>query len=918
MTSRRRNLVIAAVALPLLLVLALVLLPLALRGPIEARLVAAVNERVTADVAWSDVGIGAFRNFPNLTFTLRDLTIAGHAPFAGDTLLSLPRLRLAVDVGSAWRAARGTGPLVIRSLEMRDPAVRLLVDEDGARNWDIVRADGAEATSPSDRAFALSLRALELSGGRVAYEDRQAHLHATVIGLAESLRGDFARERFTLETGTLADSVWLRFAGVPYLAGARLQVRADVDADMAARRFTIRDNNEIRLNELVLAVTGSVAPTPDSVALDLSFRAPATEFRHILSLVPAVYAQDFANVQTSGTMRVAGTVRGGWGPATFPALALEAKVDDGMFRYPDLPLPARDIALDLAVSNPGGSADSTVVELRRLHVLLGGDPVDGTFALRTPVSDPDVALRLHGRIDLANVARTVKLQGVDSLRGVVVADAAMRARKSDLDARRYENTSATGGFSVTGLSVRSAELPHPLDIDTLQLQLSPREAALTALRARVGRSDVAATGTLHNLLGFVLHDEELRGEARVRSEYFDLNEWRSDDELRAIVVPGGVDFGVQAQAARVTFGELELRNAHGEIRIRDRRATLSDFGMELLGGTLVMSGWYDTTTPERPTFDIDAQVDGFSVQGAFTGIRTVQAFAPVARYAEGSVSGTLKLAGAMDTAMMPVREVLTGLGSIETTQLVLRDFPALDRLADGLKIDQLRDPGFKDLKSSLEIRDGRLFVKPFDVQVAGFTMSVAGSNGLDQSLAYDLGLQLPRSLLGGEANRVVGALVAQSGRAGVALQPSDVVTLGITMGGTVTSPEVSWNVRQLTQGAAQDVARALREAADARADSARARAALEAAAIIAEAEARAERIREEASAAAARLKAEGYEGADTLVARAKNPVARAAAQVAAERLRKETDQRADALVRAAAAQADSLVAEARRRAGEDG
>src|SRR5690606_10851512 len=105
---------------------------------------------------------------------------------------------------------------------------------------------------------------------------------------------------------------------------AKLAVRADVDADMAARRFTIRDNNEIRLNDLVLAITGSVTPSPDSVALDLALRAPATEFRHILSLVPVVYAQEFASLQTSGTMSVAGTVRGGYGANTFPALALEA------------------------------------------------------------------------------------------------------------------------------------------------------------------------------------------------------------------------------------------------------------------------------------------------------------------------------------------------------------------------------------------------------------------------------------------------------------------------------------------------------------------------------------------------------------------------------------------------------------------
>jgi hypothetical protein len=42
-------------------------------------------------------------------------------------------------------------------------------------------------------------------------------------------------------------------------------------------------------------------------------------------------------------------------------------VDNGAFQYPDLPLPARDIYVDLSIANPGGDADSTVVRLERFR-----------------------------------------------------------------------------------------------------------------------------------------------------------------------------------------------------------------------------------------------------------------------------------------------------------------------------------------------------------------------------------------------------------------------------------------------------------------------------------------------------------------------------------------------------------------------
>ena len=46
---------------------------------------------------------------------------------------------------------------------------------------------------------------------------------------------------------------------------------------------------------------------------------------------------------------------------------------------------------------------------------------------------------------------------------------------------------------------------------------------------------------------------------------------------------------------------------------------------------------------------------------------------------------------------------------------------------------------------AFDVADGRVHVKPFDVSVGGVTMTVGGSNGIDQSLAYDLALALPRT-----------------------------------------------------------------------------------------------------------------------------------------------------------------------------
>jgi len=393
-------------------------------------------------------------------------------------------------------------------------------------------------------------------------------------------------------------------------------------------------------------------------------------------------------------------------------------VENGTLRYPDLPLPARDIFVDLSLTNPGGALDHTVVDIRRFRVVMGSDPIEGSFVMRQPVSDPDIDLRLAGRLDLADVGRTFKLEGVDELAGIVVADATMRARMSDLDGRRYDRVRAEGGFTVADLLLRTMDLPHPMRIEEAQLRLTPSHAELASFRGAVGSTDLELTGQLDNLLGFALRDEELRGQARLTSRFVDLDEWRSDDDLEAVMVPGNIDFALDATIGRVKFGALDMHNARGGLRVKDRRATLEDFRMDMLGGAMAVSGFYDTVDPVRPLFDIDLRMVELDVPAAFAGLGTVRAFAPVARYAQGSVSAEVKLAGALGQDMAPVLDMLSGQGAFRTAGLVLNDFPALDRLADMLHVPaprpgaggrgiQLRDPGRTHARAAIQPPDRR-------------------------------------------------------------------------------------------------------------------------------------------------------------------------------------------------------------------
>jgi hypothetical protein len=915
----RRIVIIGGAALALVLVL-LAALPMLFASRIAARAKAELNRSLQARVDWRRAGLGLFHDFPNLTLRLDDLTTVGVGRFEGDTLAAIEQLRVVLDVATAVRSAMGSSaPIVVRAVELDRPRFSLLALEDGTTNWDITRDDPTAPRDEPGRPLAISLRRFVIERGAVTLDNRAARLRALVLGLDQTLSGDVGGKQVAVETRAHADSVSLEFAGISYLNQVRLDLTLNAAADLAKKTFTLRDGSGLRLNELLLAVAGSVAKPGERIGLDLTFGAPRTDFKHILSLVPAVYARDFHTVRTTGGVAVSGRIRGEYGEDAFPAFTLRTKVDSATFRYPDLPLPARDIFLDLGITNPGGSADSTVVHLSRLHLVLGSNPVDAAITLRTPISDPDVDARVAGTLDLADLRRTIKLDKVRELSGVITADAAVRTRMSWVDSGRYERIGARGAVRVRNLAARSEAFPRPLAIQEAALQLAPRRAELTSFIGSIGSSDLRASGSLDNLLGFLLRDDDLQGSATISSQRFDLNEWRSEEgELSVIPVPPHIDFTLDATAGRLLYDKLTMTNARGRLRINDQRLTLQDFAVNTLGGEIAVSGFYETTVPAKPTFDVALRLQKLDIPSAFQQLTTVQALAPVARYAQGTFSANLTLGGGLGQNMVPLFQQLTGKGNLQTSQVAIHDFPALEKMASVTKLDFLNDPTLKGLSSQFQIRDGRFHVQPFSVGVGSTTMTVSGSNGFDQSLQYRLLLQVPRSLIGGEANQAIGGLISRAAGAGVDLQTAPRLALAIQLGGTVSSPSVGVDVTSGVGDAAQAATDAVREAAEQRAeavvDSAKLKAAAEADRLITEAEQRAAAIRAEAQALAEKVKLEGHQQADSLESRPGNALAKIAAAAAAEQLRKEADDRSARIVREADQRASALVAEARKRA----
>lgn len=463
----KKALKITGIVLLILLAVAFII-PIAFKKQITELVKKEINKSLDAKVDFSDVSLSLFRHFPKVSISINDLSVVGTGEFAADTLVAAKNIDASVNLISVIKGK----DIKVSGVFLESPRIHALVNKEGKANWDIAKADTSMTDSPDSTAsaFKMSLQKYRISDGYIYYKDETSDMSAEIKGLNHEGSGDFTQDEFTLSTKTNSDAASFTYAAIPYLANTKTKIGADIKIDNKTNTYTFK-TDDIELNNLKVSADGSFQLVNDSTYnMDIKFKSPSNEFKDILSLVPAVYKNDFDKIKTSGSALFNGWVKGIYSPQQLPAYDVNLEVKDGFFQYPDLPKPVKNIQVAMKLSNPDGQMDNTVVDISRGHLEMDNEPFDFKLLFKNPETAQYIDAVAKGKLDLANVSKFVKLEGNTKLGGLVWADMFAKGNLSAIQAQ--QGPFSAGGFlDIKNLSYSSNDFPQPIRNGNMKVQL---------------------------------------------------------------------------------------------------------------------------------------------------------------------------------------------------------------------------------------------------------------------------------------------------------------------------------------------------------------------------------------------------------------------------------------------------------------
>jgi hypothetical protein len=806
--------------------------PYLFQGRILNHVKRSLNKDLRAHVTVSDLDISWFRHFPHMAIGLDHFELTGTGEFASDTLISARQ----VDLGIGLMSVLFGDSTKIYSVDLKEPQIHALIHKNGHDNWNIFKSSAVPAVYKTafSRPFKLELQRYSIQNGLVFFTDESANRIAEIVNMNQEGKGDFAAEHFILKTKTTAEAVSFNNGGaMPWLTNARSTMEVSFKVDNLNHMYSFGDG-DLTFNNLDLHTAGYFQWIDDSAFnVDVKFDVPSTDLKNMLSVVPALYNDDFNSISTGGSANFTGLIKGRYDNKHRPAYHVYLDVKNGSFQYSGLPKAVQNINVFIHIDNNDGLADHTTINIPRGHIELANDTLDFHFLLKNTGTETSIDAAAKGRIDFAKFSQWSKLNPGTKLKGLLIADAYVRETGSTTEKHDHDPFRAGGSLDLSNFSYTSSAHPGGIALDELLLTVHPENVMLNELKGEWQSTHFTADGAFKNLFSDLLKNKPVDGSMHIIADELSLNDWMNINQDASgkpvsgqmtlpFEVPRNVNMVIKADAGKVHFNNLDMENLSGTLQIADETIKFDNIKADALEGALVINGSYSTKlSPSRPDIHMAYDAKGLDIQKTFFAFNSIQKIMPIGKFISGKLSAQMTLNGKLGENMEPDLGTLSGQGSILLINGDMKDFGPLDKLAISLDIAQLKDISIKNINSDFSFKNNRVQMNSFVVNVNDIQLEIGGSHGFDQSLDYALHLKVPRKQLGSKGQEWVKNVVTQEANKGIPIQLGNDVNMNVVMTGTINSPLIQTDMNDMIDNAATDLKQEVDDFVKAKLDSAR-------------------------------------------------------------------------------------------------
>ena len=467
--------------------------------------------------------------------------------------------------------------------------------------------------------------------------------------------------------------------------------------------------------------------------------------------------------ELKGMLVAQGNAKGKYDPKNkvFPITNANVNLKSGYIKTKYYPNPITNINILTTIKNQKGTFGDLKVTLKPAEFTFEGKPVFVEAQLEN-FDDLAYDIKAKGTLDISKIYKVFSQKGLD-VDGSVKADLALKGKQSDAEKGNYSKLNNKGTLELRNILITTEYLPKKFLIKEGIFKINQDKISFKNFLAAYGQSDFRLNGYLQNVFNFVTTKTGvLRGAFTLNSTYVNADEFMSKttintttntpntevkpttvEETGVIVIPSNLDLKFQANAQKVDFNELKLKEAKGTMNMKKGVLTMQNTGFNLIGCTVDMNAKYQATTPKNAIFEYNIKASDFDIKRAYNEIKIFREMASAAEKAQGTISLEYKLKGRLNANMEPVYPSLVGNGVVSVKDVKMHGMKMFSTVAKKTDKGEMKNPELSKVEIKSSIKNNIITLERFKFKFAGFRPRIEGTTSLDGKLNIKMRLGLP-------------------------------------------------------------------------------------------------------------------------------------------------------------------------------
>jgi hypothetical protein len=750
----------------LIVFLLLLAIPFVFESQIKTMVKNFINENLNAKVEFRDVSLSLIRSFPEAHVKIDDLVITNFEPFKDETLATVKSLAFTMSVKELFKKADDE-PIIVNSISVNEALLTLKTNQIGVSNYDITKSKNQTSDEKtSETNFSFDIKSYSITNSALSFIDEASNLLINISQLNHQGKGVFSGDKSELDTKSEA-FVSIAQDDTKYLNNNSVKLDALIGLDLKNQIYTFKDNAGF-INQLPLKFSGFVQLLEEGQKIDIAFENPGSSFKDFLAVFPENYTHNIETIETTGNFKVNGYLKGLISEETIPTIDINIISDNASFKFPDLPKRVENITINTSIKNETGKTEDTYIAINALNFKIDNDEFKSSALLKNIMDNMLVNADIDGTINLANITKAYPVNLDTALSGILKAKLNTVFDMNAIETNAYKRIKNSGSASITNFIFSTSAFKNPIHVSKADMIFNPSSVNLKSFNAKTGVSDISATGTITNLLGYLLSNNKLQGSFNVNSNTFNVSDFmvekptegnnNSEDKNTSLNIPDFLDCTVNATANSVIYDNLNLKNVKGILLIKDQQVTLKELTSGIFDGILAITGYVSTKT-ETPVFNVNLGAEGFDLEKSFNDLELLQNLAPIVKVLQGKLNTIISINGNLNSSLSPNLNSLSGSAFAELiTSKIKTNSPILNQLGSTLNFIEFDKLDLKDLKTNITFENGKVNVKPVSLKYKDIAIQVSGSHGFDKSLTYNAVFDVPAKYLGSEINQLLGKI----------------------------------------------------------------------------------------------------------------------------------------------------------------